>query len=234
MSTGIAVKAVSRQPGRPKGESRLSRDVILATAIELSSTRSTDAASVRGIAARLGVSPMAIYNHVGGKAEIERHVLAHLFKTEAKWSEFSAETPGAQILREILTAQYKLSLRYPDIFSVFTHNSTMSEVLRLQEQLYEGLRRCGIHPAMHRLWARILGSFVIGSAALHSVASDAAWEQHEAAYSHLDQQLYPNLVSARATNPDPDALLFATELDCLIDALLLAAGDGGGNQTPLC
>ena len=216
------------------GERRLSRAGILATAIEQSSTGSMDAVSVRGIAAKLGVSPMAIYNHVGGKAEIERHVLAHLFKTEAKWSEFSAETPGAQILREILTAQYKLSLRYPDIFSVFTHNSTMYEVLRLQEQLYEGLRRCGMPPAMHRLWARILGSFVIGSVALRSVARDVAWEQHEAAYSHLDKHLYPNLVTARAARSDPDSLLFATELNCLIDALLLVAGEEGGNQSLLC
>jgi AcrR family transcriptional regulator len=47
--------------------SRLTRDVILAEALALGDARGFDAVTIRGVADRLGVTPMALYRHVGDK-----------------------------------------------------------------------------------------------------------------------------------------------------------------------
>ena len=47
--------------------SRLTRDAVLAEALALGDTRGCDAVTIRGVADRLGVTPMALYRHVGDK-----------------------------------------------------------------------------------------------------------------------------------------------------------------------
>lgn len=222
---GYDRRARPRGRGRPRGEDRLSRDIILTTAVDLALATSVDRVSVRGIAAQLGVSAMAIYNHVAGKAEIERHLLAHLFKTEVRWVDLDPAVEGTDILRAVFRDLFNLTLKYPDIFLVFTHHSTMPEVLRFQEQMYEGFRRCGLPPALHRVWARVFGTFVNGSVALQNVTLDEAWERLETAYLQLDRRLYPNLATARASAAETHETLFEVELETLMQALLLSIGD---------
>jgi len=47
--------------------SRLTRGAVLAEARALGDTRGFDAVTIRGVADRLGVTPMALYRHVGDK-----------------------------------------------------------------------------------------------------------------------------------------------------------------------
>ena len=47
--------------------SRLDRDTVVNAAITLADERGLEAAGVRQVAERLGVTPMALYRHVGGK-----------------------------------------------------------------------------------------------------------------------------------------------------------------------
>ena len=47
--------------------SRLTRDAVLAEALALGDTRGFGAVTIRGVADRLGVTPMALYRHVGDK-----------------------------------------------------------------------------------------------------------------------------------------------------------------------
>lgn len=220
-----------RRGRRPRGrEVPLSRELVLATAVELAEKTSVDQVSVRGIAAQLGVSAMAIYNHVAGKAEIERHLLAHIFRTQVRWVDLNRVTSGPDILRAVFINQYNLAVKYPDMFLVFAHHSNMPEVMRFQEQMYDGFTRCGLPPAQHRIWARIFGSFVHGSVALYHVSMGDAWERVETAYLQLDKRLYPHLAAARSTGPTAhravDREMFELELDTLIEALLLFVGNG--------
>ncbi|WP_185278610.1 TetR/AcrR family transcriptional regulator [Leifsonia shinshuensis] len=54
------------QPSRP----RLTRDTVLARALERADTIGLDALSMRALAAELGVVPMALYKHVANKDEL--------------------------------------------------------------------------------------------------------------------------------------------------------------------
>lgn len=214
--------------GRPRGENRLTRDIILKTAVDLALATSVEKVSVRGIAAQLNVSAMAIYNHVAGKGEIEQHLLAHLFKTEMTWVDFETVANGPEILREVFRALFRLTLKYPDVLLVFTHHSTMPEVMRFQEQIYVGFNRCGLPPSMQRVWTRIFGAFVNGSVTLHNVTLDEAWARLEQAYQQLDPALYPNFALGRAASPVTPMELFDVELEVLIQSLLLAIREGVG------
>lgn len=50
--------------------SRLTRDAVLAEALALGDANGFEAVTIRGLADRLGVTPMALYRHVGGKEEL--------------------------------------------------------------------------------------------------------------------------------------------------------------------
>ena len=56
--------------GRPKPRLPVSRDRVLATAIEIADERGIGAITMREVASRLGVEAMSLYNHVANKDDI--------------------------------------------------------------------------------------------------------------------------------------------------------------------
>lgn len=62
MGTGAGKKSGGRE--------RLSRDRVLAAAIDLADEQGVGAVTMRGVAARLGVEAMSLYNHVANKDDI--------------------------------------------------------------------------------------------------------------------------------------------------------------------
>jgi len=62
-----------RQPGRGSGrgpKQRSSVDDVVAAAVEIADTEGLEALTMRAVAARLGLTPMATYTYVPGKAEL--------------------------------------------------------------------------------------------------------------------------------------------------------------------
>jgi TetR/AcrR family transcriptional regulator, tetracycline repressor protein len=66
-----------RPRGRPR-QKALDRDVVLAEALALLDRDGPDALTMRGLAAALQVSPMALYNHVSGREDLLRGVAERL------------------------------------------------------------------------------------------------------------------------------------------------------------
>lgn len=67
----------------------LSRSRVVAAAVALADERGLGALTIRGIADRLGVGPMALYHHVAGKEEILDAIV------DAVFVEMDAPVPGA-------------------------------------------------------------------------------------------------------------------------------------------
>ncbi len=61
---------MSPSGARRTDRSRLSRDIVLRAAIELSDTGGLDALTMRRLAEELGVEAMSLYNHVANKTEL--------------------------------------------------------------------------------------------------------------------------------------------------------------------
>jgi TetR/AcrR family tetracycline transcriptional repressor len=66
-----------RSRGRPR-QKALDRTGIVAEAVALLDREGPDALTMRGLAAALGVSPMALYNHVSGRDDLLRAVAERL------------------------------------------------------------------------------------------------------------------------------------------------------------
>ena len=62
---------MARKPGRPKmGTEILNRERILSAALELVDANGVAALSMRRLATKLGVDPMALYRHIPDKAAL--------------------------------------------------------------------------------------------------------------------------------------------------------------------
>jgi TetR/AcrR family transcriptional regulator, tetracycline repressor protein len=71
---------MARRPGRPTaGSERLSRERVVAAALARIDREGMAALTIRGLAADLGVDPMAIYHHVPGKAALVEAVVEAVF-----------------------------------------------------------------------------------------------------------------------------------------------------------
>ncbi|WP_422026519.1 TetR/AcrR family transcriptional regulator [Roseovarius sp.] len=85
--------ARKRRPPEPrKGAARdLTREKVIGAALETLDRDGFEALSMRSLANRLGVTPMALYNHVNGKQDLLRAIATHVLGTadfdrqEAHW-----------------------------------------------------------------------------------------------------------------------------------------------------
>ncbi len=97
--------------GRPRsGAERLTRDGIVAAAVDLADAQDLAALSMRSVARRLGVTPMSLYNHVASKEQLLDGMV------DAVFAEFYAPAPGAdwrsELRRRAVTAREALK-RHP-------------------------------------------------------------------------------------------------------------------------
>jgi len=97
--------------GRPRsGAERLSREAVLAAAVELADADGLSALSMRAVARQLGVEAMSLYHHVANKEALLDGMVDTVF------AEFHAPEPGADWRSELrersLTARESLK-RHP-------------------------------------------------------------------------------------------------------------------------
>jgi AcrR family transcriptional regulator len=144
---------------------KLSRDEIVRTALALADSEGLEALSIRTIASRLGVSPMALYRHVATKEEILDLVVGHMLARE---SEDVAWPDGwADILRLIATRLRKLLHNAVVLDTLQRRPVTGPHAFDGMEHLLAALAREGLdsHTA-----AGVYGNtvaFTFGHAALH-------------------------------------------------------------------
>ena len=105
----------------PRGEGdRLRADLLDAAADLIAEHRSVDRVSLRAVAARAGVSPMAVYNHFADKDELMVAAVDHC------WDEFQAALAAAYLaaddvyarLRDAGTAYARFALEHPGKYRV--------------------------------------------------------------------------------------------------------------------
>ena len=125
-------------------QGKLSSDGIVATAMEMIDADGADSFSMRKLAARLGVDPMAIYHHHKSKAALMRAVV------QAMLSEFAAPARTGDWradLRAVSHAFRALAHAHPGTFAVYVQfeDDTPNE-LRIYEAFYAPLHHAGFPP----------------------------------------------------------------------------------------
>ena len=109
---------------------RLSRRQVLATALEIVDREGLEALSMRRLGAELGVDPMTIYHHAGGKERLFDGV------AELLWEEVAlpeASSDQIDILRKLAASLRNLFQRHPEAAPLILRCSML---IRPQLELY--------------------------------------------------------------------------------------------------
>jgi AcrR family transcriptional regulator len=142
------------------------RRQILDAALALADEQGLAAVSMRAVAARVGVTPMALYPHVGGKAELldglVDRMLAELLPTLADLA--AADWAGR--LGALGQALRAVARRHPTTFPLLmARPSVTPDAVRATDGVYQALLDAGVPEAEVPRVERLVSTFVLGFAA---------------------------------------------------------------------
>lgn len=139
----------------------LSADLIVRTALELIEAKGFAAFSLRGLAAELGVGPMALYTYFRGKDELYDAVRDHLMALvppvppEAEWPDQ---------VRSVCRGLRRLMLEHPCLAQLLGGRPLSGhETARAAEQLLSVLRSAGFDPETAARTHTTLFTYVLGA-----------------------------------------------------------------------
>ncbi|MCK9795668.1 TetR/AcrR family transcriptional regulator C-terminal domain-containing protein [Isoptericola sp. 4D.3] len=224
MAARTARTALPTSSGRTARAGRLTREHVVASAIELADAEGLDAVSMRRLGQVLGVDPMAIYRHVDGKEAL----LDAMTDTVVAQIQSVTDAGGWQAsARATMLAARAAMLRHPWTAAVRrTRTEPTPAELRHLDTLLGILRNGGLsvdltHHAIHALGSRVLGF----SQDLYDDGGAATPEQSAATAAAL-ARTHPRLAElAVAVTHDgalgacDDDLEFAFAVDLVLDGL---------------
>jgi TetR/AcrR family tetracycline transcriptional repressor len=210
-----------RRRAKPLKQRPLSTERIIRTAVAILDREGLDALSMRHLADRLRVSPMALYNHVRNKEELTERI------AEVIMGQFASPRGGEwhERLRSCFVALRTLCLSHRQAIPLIERMGSISPaVFRPMEAAMAALRDAGFSPleAMNAYCALI--GFTMGELSYQlrkpvSVDSTLAVEQ-----KLLSPEDFPNVVRAvRAIAKWDFDRAFAFGLDVIIEGLQVRA-----------
>ncbi|HEU4424896.1 MAG TPA: TetR/AcrR family transcriptional regulator C-terminal domain-containing protein [Pilimelia sp.] len=202
----------------------LDRDTIAAAALDLMDSEGLGALTIRALATRLGVAPMALYNHAATKDEIldaaRERALAPLAAVDAGPSGPDGD-PWWQRLRRINIAFHSALRDHPSLVPLLVSRPLAGPTpIGAAEAQVQVLLEAGFAPAQAASAHLALLHYAIGHAAWTTPRVESPAES-QAALVRLPVDRYPMLhrlaEPLAAATHDPDQ--YARGLDLLLDAL---------------
>ena len=148
------------------------RQEILDAALALADEKGLDAVSMRAVAERTGVTPMALYPHVGSKAALLDGMLGRLLAdllppmvaAADHWrASGTTSQDWRQRLRTIAHLARGLAHRHPWAATlIFSRPSVAPDAVRVVDQIYAALIDAGVPDAEVARVERLVSTFVIG------------------------------------------------------------------------
>ena len=136
------------------------RPEILDAALAVAAERGLDALSMRAVAQRIGLTPMALYGYFRDKDELLDAVVGRLL------SEIPTPPPGTgwrETFEGLGHGLRGVAARYPAVLPLLLTRPAISPAaLRIVDRAYEALLAAGVAPADVPRLERMLSTFVIG------------------------------------------------------------------------
>src|SRR4051794_40447764 len=160
----MSAPAMRRRPGPRRA---LSEDEILDAALSLLDDGGPDAASVRGIAARVGVAPNAVYTYFPGKAAVVRALVERLLG-EVDHDVFADRERPWRERGEALALELRgrLSAHPGAVGLMVSSRMDGPNALALHERLLQLLADAGLDPVDAARASRLFFVYVFGSVVL--------------------------------------------------------------------
>jgi TetR/AcrR family tetracycline transcriptional repressor len=198
--------SVRRRPGPRRA---LTEDEILGAATALLDRGGVDAASIRGIAARVGVAPNAVYTYFPGKAAVHEALVERLLGEVDHDAFADRSRPWRERVEALaLELRERLSAHPGAVPLLIGGPLNGPHALAINERLLQLLADAGLDPGDAARAAYLLFAYVIGSIALE--VSDAGRPgrlppeservaAREAAFAATPADLFPLGAAATAT-----------------------------------
>ena len=195
--------------GRPGPRRALTEDEILDAALSLLDEGGPNAASVRGIAARVGVAPNAVYTYFPDKAAVVKALVERLLG-EVDHDVFADRTQPWRLRVESLALELRQRLSaHPGAVPLMIGGAMDGPHARaLNERLLELLADAGLSPvdaarAAYLLIVYVFGSIALEVADLHQPGPPPPESERIAtrrlAFAATPPDLYPRTTAAAAT-----------------------------------
>jgi AcrR family transcriptional regulator len=164
----------------------LTRGQVLDATLDLAEAEGLDAVSMRAVARRLGVTPMALYNHVEDKQALLDGLVERLLE---ELPVPDPALPWQDRLSALGASLRDTARRHPDVFIMLLRRpATTPASKRSRELVYAALRDAGVPEEDVPRAERLLSTFMLGFAASEGAGrfaahdratldSDLAWAQ---------------------------------------------------------
>lgn len=154
-----------KRRGRPKGGSQISHELILSAAFGLLDESGHKSLTMRTLARRLGVTPMALYGHFPDRDALVRGMSDAIYLWVVTEFEASEGSPRRQ-LKNLLSLYYEAVVHFPQLtVLIFSSPSEFSEeVQQINYYLSNLLAKSNLKAASIQMWLEILVDFTHGSA----------------------------------------------------------------------
>jgi len=175
---------------------RLSRDQILDAALRLADEEGLPALSMRAVAQRLEVTPMALYRHVGDKDGLLDALVERLLTDAAGEPELRGDAEGpaegpaggpdwADLLAERAAAIRATARRHPAAFGLLlSRRAGTPSALQSRDRVLAALAAAGVPADDVPRLERVLSTFVIGFAASEANGRFADLERADADFDY--------------------------------------------------
>jgi AcrR family transcriptional regulator len=231
-------------PGPPARGPRpkLSREQVIAAAIEVAATDGLDALSMRKVATRLGVGVMSLYTYVPGKTELVELMIDHAYGDVAK---ADRDTGWREQVRYVAGQHLELFRRHPWILETSLWRLPMGpNVLDAEEEMYRALAAAGLSAAevtgmknlivwhVHGLARGVLQEAEVSRRT--GVSTEAYWESRNSFwFTYFEPERYPVMswIYENGGFDDPLAQNFDFQIDRVLDSIQLLV-DQPGREHP--
>jgi len=137
------------------------RDAILDAAIKLADEQGLEAVSMRSVAERVGVTPMALYPHVGSKTALLDAMMGRLLGELLPT--LNAHVSWQDQLRDLAHEGRSLSKRHPWFARLqFDRPAVEPGAVRVVDAVYQALLKAGVPEADVPRLERLLSTFIVG------------------------------------------------------------------------
>lgn len=231
----------AKRVGRPKaGVTRLTRDRILRTALELVDEHGLEALSMRRLARELDADPMSIYHHLPSKAAIVSG-LVHAVFAEMRLPDTAAGTWEDQI-RAWVRAYRDLARTHPNlVLQIVTEAAAVSEaVILISEPLYAALESAGLPPTTiahaSGMLVDYVNGFALGEAGIGTsttLGRDEVTERlatQDPARLPTMRRVHAAMATATARHGCPSG--FEVSIDIMIDGLRALGATSSVGRSP--
>jgi TetR/AcrR family tetracycline transcriptional repressor len=206
---------------------RLTRDLVVQEALAVLDEGGYEALTIRRLAERLGVVPMAVYRHVTSKDDLT-DALLDLAVSSVPLPEGDIDWRDG--LRQLAVAIRNTILRHPGIITpLVTKPALGPSSLLLAEFGYSVMRSAGFDAAHTTRSVNSVITYTIGFAALEVPRRQAGFEADgtgttslDVAYDQLAPERYPHTVELR---PAPAELVSNEQFDYGLERLLDGIAD---------